>query len=101
MARRHERRGKRRRFIVASDEELTASVELERQVLTCNVLSRIHSMTVIEIGPHRWGWKGFEAPGVEPVFPKKDQARIMRRTAPASARLRVSIVYRPVLCLRN
>jgi len=32
------------------------------------------SMTVIEIRPHRWGWKAFEAPGVEPVFPKKDQA---------------------------
>jgi hypothetical protein len=31
-------------------------------------------MTVIEIRPHRWGWKTFEAPGVEPVFPKKDQA---------------------------
>ena len=31
-------------------------------------------MTVIEIRPHRWGWKAFEAPGVEPVFPKKDQA---------------------------
>ncbi len=30
--------------------------------------------TVIEIRPHRWGWKVFEAPGVEPVFPKKDQA---------------------------
>src|SRR5207245_5277081 len=29
---------------------------------------------VIEIKPHRWGWKAFEAPGVEPVFPKKDQA---------------------------
>jgi hypothetical protein len=28
-------------------------------------------MTVIEIRPHRWGWKAFEAPGVEPVFPKK------------------------------
>jgi hypothetical protein len=39
-----------------------------------DVLSRIHSMTVIEIRPHRWGWKAFEAPGVEPVFPKKDQA---------------------------
>jgi len=25
-----------------------------------------------EIWPHRWGWKAFEAPGVEPVFPKKD-----------------------------
>jgi hypothetical protein len=24
--------------------------------------------------PHRWGWKIFEAPGVEPVFPDKDQA---------------------------
>jgi hypothetical protein len=31
-------------------------------------------MTVIEIRPHRWGWKAFEAPGVEPVFPTKDQA---------------------------
>jgi hypothetical protein len=31
-------------------------------------------MTVIEIKPHRWGWKVFEAPGVEPVFLAKDQA---------------------------
>ena len=31
-------------------------------------------MTVIEIKPHRWGWEVFEAPGIEPVFPKKDQA---------------------------
>ena len=31
-------------------------------------------MTVIEIRPHRWGWKAFEARGVEPVFAKKDQA---------------------------
>jgi len=31
-------------------------------------------MTVIEIRPHRWGWKAFEAQGVEPVFPEKDQA---------------------------
>jgi hypothetical protein len=31
-------------------------------------------MTVIEIRPDRWGWKAFESPGVEPVFPKKDQA---------------------------
>jgi hypothetical protein len=30
--------------------------------------------SVIEIRPHRWGWKAFEAPGVEPVLPKKDQA---------------------------
>jgi hypothetical protein len=31
-------------------------------------------MTVIEITPHHWGWKVFEAPGVEPVFPEKRQA---------------------------
>jgi len=31
-------------------------------------------MTVIEIKPHRWGWKVFEAHGVEPVFPEKRQA---------------------------
>jgi hypothetical protein len=31
-------------------------------------------MTVIEIKSHRNGWKAFEAPGVEPVFPDKDQA---------------------------
>jgi hypothetical protein len=30
-------------------------------------------MTVIEIKPHRWGWKVFEAPGVEPVFPGKSE----------------------------
>ena len=31
-------------------------------------------MTVIEIRPFRNGGKCFEAPGVEPVFPNKDQA---------------------------
>jgi len=31
-------------------------------------------MADIEIKPHRWGWKVFEAQGVEPVFPQKDQA---------------------------
>ena len=31
-------------------------------------------MTVIEIRPHPWGWKVFETPGVEPVFPTKDDA---------------------------
>lgn len=31
-------------------------------------------MTLIEIRPHRLGWKAFEAPGIEPVFPKKDRA---------------------------
>ena len=31
-------------------------------------------MTLIEITPHRWGWKVFEAPGAEPVFPENRQA---------------------------
>jgi len=31
-------------------------------------------MTVIEVKPHRWGWEVFEAPGVQPVFPDKDDA---------------------------
>jgi hypothetical protein len=30
--------------------------------------------SVIEIRPHRRGWKGFEAPGVEPVFLDQEQA---------------------------
>jgi hypothetical protein len=30
--------------------------------------------TIIQIKPHCNGWKVFEAPGVEPVFPEKDQA---------------------------
>jgi hypothetical protein len=39
-------------------------------------------MTVIEIRAHRWGWKAFEAPGVEPVFPKKDQAATFVEDSP-------------------
>ena len=31
-------------------------------------------MTLIEIRPDHCGWKVFEALGVEPVFPEKDQA---------------------------
>jgi Iap family predicted aminopeptidase len=31
-------------------------------------------MTVIEISPYKWGWRVFEAPGVEPVFLQKEQA---------------------------
>jgi hypothetical protein len=38
------------------------------------LISTLTPMTVIEIMPYRWGWKAFEAPGVEPVFPEKDQA---------------------------
>jgi hypothetical protein len=35
-------------------------------------------MTVFEIRPHRWGWKVFEAPGVEPVFPEKRQSSALK-----------------------
>jgi hypothetical protein len=38
-------------------------------------------MTVIEIKPHRWGWKVFEAPGVEPVFPEKAMGVLQSFTA--------------------
>jgi hypothetical protein len=37
-------------------------------------LKEPRAMTVIEIKPHRWSWKVFEAPGVGPVFPEKDPA---------------------------
>jgi hypothetical protein len=37
-------------------------------------LKELHGVTLIEIRLHRWGWKAFESPGVEPVFPTKDQA---------------------------
>jgi hypothetical protein len=35
---------------------------------------RIVAVIVVEIRPHRWGWKVFEAPGVESFFGAKDQA---------------------------
>ena len=31
-------------------------------------------MTLLEILSHRWGWRVFEAPGVEPVFLEKRRA---------------------------
>jgi hypothetical protein len=31
-------------------------------------------MTLIEIKPHRWGGKVFEAPDLKSVFPEKRQA---------------------------
>jgi hypothetical protein len=42
--------------------------------MCARIYGETDSMTVIEIRPHRWGWKAFECPGVEPLFPKKDQA---------------------------
>ena len=50
-----------------ADEKLSAFVELETPSVNRDVLSRIHSVTVIEIRLHRLGWKAFETPGVEPV----------------------------------
>ena len=40
------------------------------------------TMTVIEIRPHHGGWKVFDAPGVEPVFPetRNDYAAFSRLT---------------------
>ena len=58
-------RDENRRLIVRADEKLTAFLELER---------KSRPMTVIEVRPHGRGWKVFEAPGVEPVFPEKRQA---------------------------
>jgi len=49
----------------SADEKLTASRLNSKE-------SRM--MTLIEIKPHRNGWKVFGAPGVEPVFLAKHQA---------------------------
>jgi hypothetical protein len=38
------------------------------------ILALPQNVAFSSIKPHRWGWKTFEAPGVEPVFPNKDQA---------------------------
>jgi hypothetical protein len=48
-------------------------------------------MTLIEIRPHRWGWKAFEAPSVESVFPNKDHAidHAQNRTCFRSGEIRV------------
>ena len=45
-------------------------------------------MTLIEIRPHRWGWRVFETPGVEPVFPETAMvgATIVHRLATAPMR---------------
>jgi hypothetical protein len=48
---------------------MTSRIGLTRR---CN--EPLAAMTLIEIRPHAWGWKVFEAPGVEPVFPEKRQA---------------------------
>ena len=37
-------------------------------------------MTVIEIRPHRWGWKAFESRGVEPVFLSYERGRSLLST---------------------
>jgi hypothetical protein len=49
-------------------------------------------MTLIEIRPHRWGWKALEVPGVEPVFQRDRANRLGARAAAAmvSARRNLS-----------
>ncbi len=49
-------------------------------------------MTLIKIKPHRWSWKVFEAPGVEPVFPQKPQA-IARNAEAIMLAIDVAHVY--------
>ena len=46
------------------------------------------AMTLVEILPHRWAWRVFEAPGVEPVFPAKadSHAAIVHRLVTAPMR---------------
>jgi hypothetical protein len=46
-------------------------------------------MTVIQIKPHRWGWKAFETPGVEPVFSTKEDAITQTRVRFRSGEIRV------------
>jgi hypothetical protein len=42
-------------------------------------------MTVLEIRPHPWGWKVFEASGVEPVVPERNKMQsTTHRTGRAS-----------------
>jgi hypothetical protein len=46
-----------------------------REQITCIRRKRKgFTVTIIEIRPFRNGWKVFEAPGVEPVFLKQEQA---------------------------
>jgi hypothetical protein len=66
-------RGDGKRFVAHADDRLTAFLELER-ITHELALSALLVMTVIEISLHKWGWRVFECPGVEPVFPQKDQA---------------------------
>jgi hypothetical protein len=50
------------------------------------------SVAIIEISPHRNGWKVFESPGVEPVFPDKGQASITLKTARTFAQVRFAFL---------
>jgi hypothetical protein len=58
-------------------------------------------MTVIEIRPHRGGWKAFESLGVEPVFPKKDQAIDTRRARACFRSKEIRVFVSAVRILRR
>jgi hypothetical protein len=57
-------------------------------------------MTLIEIRPHRWGWKVFESPGVEAVFPEKRQAIDYAETRACAKSRRRARYYRPLSIAR-
>jgi hypothetical protein len=52
------------------------------------------AMTLIEIKAYRWGWKALEAPGVEPVFPTKDDAISYAQTRARFRTLLLTRLYR-------
>src|SRR5438128_532741 len=45
---------------------LTIALRSHEHLPCLEVNANVAAMTVIEIKPHRWGWRVFEAPGVEP-----------------------------------
>jgi hypothetical protein len=62
---------------------MTSRIGLTRR---CN--EPLAAIIVIEIKPHKWGWKVFEAPGVEPVFRRRIRRSDMPKPERASAPVR-------------
>jgi len=62
------------RFSATETTESDSSSVPTKNSLPFLSLKESRTMTVIEIRPHHNGRKVFEAPGVEPVLPEKNQA---------------------------